>query len=861
MKSKIGVLIFSGLFMLGFGGFGIFVGANQLWQHASGALRAMRMVSVEATVDVATLNESRASKGGTVYRVDTKYRYKYDREEFVSSRVGFGSLNMSDSNLGFHRGWVQRLEQAQSSGKKIEAWVDPSEPTYAVLDKTIRWTTVFFMLPFAILFPAIGIGAGYVFVKTLFTPALKFKKAKNAKQTPLNPPQLTPRKKGLAYILGSIALAVFSSPFVATGFFTKEAPSAFAIISAMLCCGVVALFVAGVRALMGQRVSSRPSLSLIPAQPRPGDRVRVRVTLPTAADISVVSIVFTCNELDTRSAGSSTTWLRSSLNLVAARVATSSSESSPQTTFEGFLNIPASSQPSQETPGGRTYRWSAEIEESEGVYPAEFDFSLFPQAGENLAQADAPFGEAERAIGEPLLMPVPKRVATISKHGKALTVTFTAPGLHAGPIVLLLLAVGCIGWVAKSLFTNLVPPFEVGFLYAPIAVVGILCVEFATHFATRVTRTTISPNGITRTRESVLKATHWMLPLAHIGSIELAERNQHTQVWQPVAVVRQTVGGEPQPLSPIFAQLGVANAVVSHMIKALAAVKDYGITSPPSANVPHMYSATQRIFARTFLLILTTVVIGGLFLYTSGRGPALIAATADQLNTPQTRAQRKAADRANFTPADPKRFDAMMTALDDKNVSAMEALLNDGADANTTRWDGYTLLIRAAYNNDAPMVNLLLKHRADPNLAMAAPHERAGVTALSDALYRKNISMANALIEAGARTDNATCCGWTLAHVAAESDSVEVLEFVAARDVRLNDFAKGSRGETPLMVAARYGGLKAIRWLHEKGVDKNVRDPYGYNAVGWAVFFKQSAAQQLLVELGADADSGAKAKQ
>jgi ankyrin repeat protein len=853
MKSKIGVLIFSGIFMLAFGSFGIFVGANQLWQHASGGLRAMRMVAVEATVDSAALKQGRGSEGGTVYRVDTKYTYKYDREIFYSTRVGFGSPMSSDSAGKWHREWVQRLEQAQNSGQKITVWVDPSEPSYAVLDKTIRWTMVFYMLPFAILFPAIGIGAGYLFVKTLFTPVSEINAPPKPSRIALNAAQLQPNAKGITLLVGAAALAVFSSPFVAGGFF-GNAPFPFVIVSGLMILGVVALFVSGIKALIFNRASVRPNLAMNPMQPRAGDQVALRITYPSPLPADSISLILTCHEHDARGAGSSTVRVKTRLNAVATRAR---SASVTPTVYEARLLIPSHLPATIEIAGGQSFRWSVNIEKAVGVAAYDFDFVLHPGGLNTFTNTLTSTPEAAAPSAH---IPIPANVATITQRGKAWTATFPAPGLHAGPITLLLIALGCFGWVARSVFTNTIAAHEVWMLYAPMALIGIAALGYALHFTTRKTQTTISPQGLTRTRESVLHAAHLRVPLAHIKAIDSRERYEQNSVSHTAAMVIQTVAGSAQPISPAIGQLGVTNALVAQMQNALRAVKEYGITPAPNAALPALYSAPARILSAAMLLSIAALTCGALFMAASPRGPALIAATADQLSIPQSAAQRKAAVRANFTPADPKRFDAMMAALNDKNVSAMDALLNDGADPNTARWDGYTLLIRAAYNNDEPMMRTLLKHKADPNLAIAAPHARAGVTAISDALHRKNITMANALLDAGARTDNATCCGWTLAHVAAESDSLEILEFVAARGVPLNDFAKGSRGETPLMVAARYGSLQAIRWLHEKGVDKNVRDPYGYNASGWAVFFKQNAAQKLLVELGADADIGTKAK-
>ena len=54
------------------------------------------------------------------------------------------------------------------------------------------------------------------------------------------------------------------------------------------------------------------------------------------------------------------------------------------------------------------------------------------------------------------------------------------------------------------------------------------------------------------------------------------------------------------------------------------------------------------------------------------------------------------------------------------------------------------------------------------------------------------------------------------------------------------------RGETPLMLAAQYGKLAAMRYLLAQGVNTSTQDRYGKNAYDYAVFFKQTAAVELL---------------
>ena len=44
----------------------------------------------------------------------------------------------------------------------VTLWVNPQQPDEAVYDRSIRWMKVVFLIPFAVLFPAVGLGAWWV---------------------------------------------------------------------------------------------------------------------------------------------------------------------------------------------------------------------------------------------------------------------------------------------------------------------------------------------------------------------------------------------------------------------------------------------------------------------------------------------------------------------------------------------------------------------------------------------------------------------------------------------------------------------------------------------------------------------------
>jgi hypothetical protein len=716
-----------------------------------------------------------------------------------------------------------------------------------VLDQSIQWTQIFFMLPFGILFPLVGIGAAYVFLKTLMLPITGFGSTQKASPRVPNANTLRPEGKGLAMLVGSVVLAVFSSPFVAGAWF-GDAPWVFKPVSALLLLGVLALFVNGIRSVFAHRSSVAPTLSLHPALPRLGGRTQVRVQLPGTIQSPTLSLILCCTETDARGS-TSVTRVPTRISFLVSRVAASRTHA---TEYEGWVDVPALSHASVSVPGGQSYAWTIELEKSVQrasytvpvtIAPALPGSAMMPSHTERTSARSATLG-ATAPVFE-----VPSSIATMATVGRAWTITFTAPGLHAGPVFLLILALSCFAWIGWDIMHAQASAYRDWPQYAVVFVIGAVGVWYAMHFATRVVRTTISPAGLVRTRASVLHTAHHKIPLAHIRGIGVAKRfESNAEVFQSLTV-SCSVGG-PEPLTPAIKHLGALNAILAHMHRALADVQAYGITPKPLSPVVAIYPMPRRVAAMALFcgLLVAFAAVG--FTLARDRNAALEAE--------QARSNAVTQQRRDFVPEDRARFQPLMTALDNRDSAALERLLDNGADPNTTRWDGHSLLMRAAYAGDLAMVNTLLRHKADPNLAIAPSFSRAGVTALSDALYTKNLDIARALLNAGARVDGAACCGWTLMHVVAQGDCTACMELLLSRGVPVDASATASRGETPLMVAARYGQLTTIRWLILHGADKNKRDPYGYNPSGWAAFFKQTAAQKLLITLGADPDTDAK---
>jgi hypothetical protein len=88
--------------------------------------------------------QSNTDSDGTTYRVDILYKYEFDGREYGSNRYGF--FNASSSGYAGKEAIVRQ----HAPGKRVECYVDPDDPTRAVLHRGWSWELLFglFPLPF-----------------------------------------------------------------------------------------------------------------------------------------------------------------------------------------------------------------------------------------------------------------------------------------------------------------------------------------------------------------------------------------------------------------------------------------------------------------------------------------------------------------------------------------------------------------------------------------------------------------------------------------------------------------------------------------------------------------------------------------
>ena len=180
------------------------------------------------------------------------------------------------------------------------------------------------------------------------------------------------------------------------------------------------------------------------------------------------------------------------------------------------------------------------------------------------------------------------------------------------------------------------------------------------------------------------------------------------------------------------------------------------------------------------------------------------------------------------------------------NAAMIDLLLKAGGDPNTTVPEGETVLMRAARTGKADAVAVLLARGADPN-AVEGWHQQ---TALMWAVAEDHPESAKVLIEWGADVN-------AVSAVLDGEPRKDVIDGRTAKDGTAlqalhTTFPRG--GLTPLLFAARQGGVQCARALMAAGADVNRADPDGITPLVMAVINGHYDVAALLIENGANVD-------
>lgn len=128
------------------------------WSIASNVFDAWQISSwtpVEATLSKAGY-ETHSGDESDTYEAYADYSYFYNGREYRNDRV---AISGGGDNIGeFQRRTGRRLESALRRGEPVTAWVNPDDPSVAVLDPALRWELLGFKAIFMLAFGGIGLG-------------------------------------------------------------------------------------------------------------------------------------------------------------------------------------------------------------------------------------------------------------------------------------------------------------------------------------------------------------------------------------------------------------------------------------------------------------------------------------------------------------------------------------------------------------------------------------------------------------------------------------------------------------------------------------------------------------------------------
>jgi uncharacterized protein len=200
------------------------------------------------------------------------------------------------------------------------------------------------------------------------------------------------------------------------------------------------------------------------------------------------------------------------------------------------------------------------------------------------------------------------------------------------------------------------------------------------------------------------------------------------------------------------------------------------------------------------------------------------------------------------------------------DMETSKALLNAGANASAANRYGVTPLSLAAVNGNAALIEALLAAGASANTVVSK-----GQTVLMTAARTGNPAAARVLIEHGADVNaRESQLGETALMWAASENQAEVVTLLASRGADINarsstiQFPKDRFGLegvltilphgnwTPLMYAARDGGVDAARALAKAGAEINATDPDGTTALILAIMNAHYDTANAILEAGAD---------
>ena len=182
-------------------------------------------------------------------------------------------------------------------------------------------------------------------------------------------------------------------------------------------------------------------------------------------------------------------------------------------------------------------------------------------------------------------------------------------------------------------------------------------------------------------------------------------------------------------------------------------------------------------------------------------------------------------------------YDDFFVAIKRHNPQEINELLRRGFDANTVDPSGRQGLFLALQEGSLKAAEALI---AWPKTDVEW-HNAKGESPLMIASFKGYKDLVRKLIARDAAVNKT---GWTPLHYAATKGNVEIIEILLDENAYID--AESPNKTTPLMMAAMYGSLPAVKALLQAGADPTLRNELGLSAVEFAQRANRPDAAELV---------------
>ena len=206
---------------------------------------------------------------------------------------------------------------------------------------------------------------------------------------------------------------------------------------------------------------------------------------------------------------------------------------------------------------------------------------------------------------------------------------------------------------------------------------------------------------------------------------------------------------------------------------------------------------------------------------------------------------------------DNKELNQLHSAERDSDVTEMKSTLPRGFSVDCRNTTGRTPLMNAALKGNVQVVKSIIKREADPSLmdnrglntlhyatqggntdiiSLIHTHlpnidskTREGDTPLMLAALNGKLRAVKWFLERGATVACEEKRGWNTLHHAAQGGDTDIISLIHTHLPNID--SKTREGDTPLMLAALNGKLRAVKWFLERGATVACEEKRGWNTL------------------------------